>query len=156
MVSSWCDEVYCTKRKDGTFSLRVRKTGEYGNYWYPGVTRIKSPRAFLDVYQAIDVIDIDQIDLEDDALPELSKIDPEFAERVRNELRKDEIEEEKAEQIDEEIQTLLKRAKIEYPNGTTNARVYHHKIWQYVFDYIQTNGSHPIGVHRVSEREVHF
>jgi hypothetical protein len=43
--ASWTDEIRCTLRKDGTFSLRQRKSGDDGApLSFAGTTRIKSPQ----------------------------------------------------------------------------------------------------------------
>jgi hypothetical protein len=44
---SWNEEIICTVRKDGTFSLRPRKRGDDGTLSIAGITRIRSPQAFV-------------------------------------------------------------------------------------------------------------
>jgi len=154
--SSWTDEVYCTKRKDGTFSLRARKTGEHGKHWFPGTTRIKTPRQFIEAYRSIDEIDIDQIDLESDALPELSKLDPVFATDIRKEIESDELDEEARYERRVALQPVMKNAKITYPSGNMNARLYFEEVWRYVIAFTDENGAPPTGSHRIGGREVIF
>jgi hypothetical protein len=46
---SWTDEIRCTRRKDGTFSLQQRRNGGDGTRSFAGTTRIKSPHVFVQV-----------------------------------------------------------------------------------------------------------
>ncbi len=156
MLSTWRDELYCTKRKDGTYSLRVRKSGDGGRHWFPGITRIKSARQFIDSINSIDVVEIDQWNLEEDILPQLSVLDATFAESVRNEIRIEENAENTASKLDQIIAPIIRRAEIEYPNGVTNSRLHTQKVWKYVSEYLGQNEVPPKGHHIVGGLKVIF
>jgi hypothetical protein len=83
---SWNDQIICTLRKDGTFSLRPRKKGEDGTLSMAGVTRIRSPQMFvqalIDMAACFDY-EIDHREIVDEICQELDKLDLKFSREIR-------------------------------------------------------------------------
>jgi hypothetical protein len=83
---SWNDQIICTLRKDGTFSLRPRKKGEDGTLSMAGATRIRSPQMFAQAL--IDMVacfgyEIDHREIVDEICQELDKLDLKFSRKIR-------------------------------------------------------------------------
>jgi hypothetical protein len=83
---SWTDEIRCTRRKDGTFSLQQRRNGGDGTLSFAGTTRIKSPQVFVQVITEMGNLfgyEIDTEDIADDICERLDKLDSEFSGQIR-------------------------------------------------------------------------
>jgi hypothetical protein len=84
---SWNGEIICTLRKDGTFSLRARKSGDDGTVSMTFETRIRSPQVF--VQALIDMADswfnyeIDHKEIVDEICPKLDDLDFKFSQEIR-------------------------------------------------------------------------
>ena len=83
---SWTDEIRCTRRKDGTFSLRQRKNGDEGTLSFAGTTRIKSPQAFVRAITEMGDLfgyKIGTDDIGDEICERLDKLDSKFSGKIR-------------------------------------------------------------------------
>ena len=84
---TWNEEIICTLRKDGTFSLRPRRRGDdFGTRSMAGTTRIRSPQVF--VQALIDMLasfsyEIDPKDIVDEICPKLDELDLKFSQEIR-------------------------------------------------------------------------
>ncbi|MER2266799.1 hypothetical protein [Methylobacterium oxalidis] len=84
---SWRDQIVCTRRKDGTFSLRARKTGDDGPDLSPaGITRIRSPELFvtnlIEMARSLD-LEIDADEIAERICSKLDELDLEFSQDVK-------------------------------------------------------------------------
>jgi hypothetical protein len=86
MVSSWTDEIICTQRKDGTFSLRQRCTGEEGIISPAGQSRIRSPEAFVHLLLEMDD-SISSKEIAEKICERMDELDRDFSHRVRDYIR---------------------------------------------------------------------
>jgi hypothetical protein len=83
---SWNEEIICTLRKDGTFSLRARKSGDDSTVSMTFKTRIRSPQVF--VQALIDMADswfnyeIDHKEIVAELCPKLDELDPKFSREI--------------------------------------------------------------------------
>ena len=87
---SWVNEVHCTRRKDGRFSLRAHKRGDDGAIAPAGMTRIRSPQAF--VQALIELVaslndKIDTAEILDESCRYLERLDSKFAGEIRAYIR---------------------------------------------------------------------
>jgi hypothetical protein len=84
---SWNDEIICTLRKDGSLSLRPRKRGDGGAASIAGVSRIRSPKMFvqalISVADSCFNYDINPKEIVDEICPRLDQLDPEFSREIR-------------------------------------------------------------------------
>jgi hypothetical protein len=149
MMSAWTDEIYCTRRQNGTFSLRERKFGSDGSHWFPGITAIQTARQFIDAYYALEYVEIDVWDFQSAILPKMFELDPFFALSIERELRLEELDEEFDERIDELISPVLKNADIQYPDGITKSRLHSSAVREYIVTYMRKFGTPPAGRHFV-------
>src|SRR4051794_27336163 len=83
---SWKDQIVCTQRKNGTFSLRTRKTGDDGPVFSPaGISRIRSAEVFVQGLIKMGNLlnyEIDAEEIVGEICEELGKLDREFAQKV--------------------------------------------------------------------------
>src|SRR5258705_859561 len=83
---SWQDEIRCTLRKDGSFSLRQRKHGEDGTISFAGTTRIESPLVFVQVITEMGKsfgYEITTANIAEELCNRLDKLDSKFSEKIR-------------------------------------------------------------------------
>lgn len=85
---TWNDEIICTLRKDGTFSLRPRRRGDdFGNRSMAGTTRIRSPQVFvqalIDMADCSFNLEIDPKEIVDEICPKLDELDLKFSREIR-------------------------------------------------------------------------
>ena len=83
---SWQDEIRCTLRKDGSFSLRQRKHGDDGTISFAGTTRIKSPLVFVQVITEMGKsfgYEITTANIAEEICNRLDKLDSKFSEKIR-------------------------------------------------------------------------
>ncbi len=84
-VTRWTSSVVCTKRREGTFSLQLRISGELGNSRDPSITRIRSPKKFVEgLFSVADWSELkfERDDIAGEICSQLSKLDSEFADAV--------------------------------------------------------------------------
>ena len=84
---SWRDEIVCTRRKDGSFSLRTRKVGDDGTDSMAGKTRISSPEVFVQTLIEIGRLfyaEIEPGEIANEVCGRLDALDREFSSRVRS------------------------------------------------------------------------
>jgi hypothetical protein len=82
MIGSWTDEILCTRRKDGTFSLRQRSVVEDGTLSPAGKTRIRSPEVFVQVlFEMSDFIGPEEI--AGGICTSIDKLDRKFSKKIR-------------------------------------------------------------------------
>lgn len=89
-MSTWENRIVCTKRKDGTFSLRLRSVGEEGVISPSGKVRIRSAQDFIEALIEIgDLIgvDIGRDEIKEQIIPSVEQIDSTLAGDIRNELK---------------------------------------------------------------------
>ncbi len=82
----WTDEIICTRRKDGTFSLRPRKRGDDGTLSPAGKTRIRSPEVFVrTLLEMADSLgcEIDHKTISDEICKRIDKLDRNFSQKIR-------------------------------------------------------------------------
>ncbi|MBR1156204.1 hypothetical protein [Bradyrhizobium sp. JYMT SZCCT0428] len=82
MVSTWTEQIVCTRRTDGTFSLRHFAFDDEGTSALPGDTRIKSPARFVDSLLGMNESFVLQ-EICDEICTKIEALDPVFAQRVR-------------------------------------------------------------------------
>lgn len=82
MTSSWTDRFVCTRRKDGTFSLRHFSVGAEGIFSIAGYTRIKSAQLFVELLLEMDG-SIGPDEIRGEMCKKIENIDPAFAKKVR-------------------------------------------------------------------------
>ena len=98
MVSSWTASLWLTKCKDGTFSVKPTKYGEYENWQFDSLCKLRTPKQFVEgVIKAWEAVGRDWgygevLDL----LPTVAILDSDFAARIDHCLNQEE-EKEKAE-----------------------------------------------------------
>ena len=85
MVDSWTTTVLCTRRKDGSFSLRVHSASADGGVSAPaGFTRIRSADQFI--ANLCELIEVAGCELDKDTMSsiceDLAQLDPSFAKEV--------------------------------------------------------------------------
>ena len=83
---TWIEQITCTRREDGSFSLRARKTGDDGTFAPAGRTKLRTPQDFLSALSKL----FDMLDSEffnDTATTEiytrLAELDAAFSVQVR-------------------------------------------------------------------------
>jgi hypothetical protein len=87
MVDTWTTSIVCTRRKDGSFSLRPRKVSDDGLVTSPaGFSRIRAPDQF--VAKLREIFELISYDYEDADFSEvgknLARLDPSFAARMES------------------------------------------------------------------------
>jgi hypothetical protein len=90
MLGSWTEEIVCTRRKDGSFSLRVRRRGEDGNRSPPGKTGIRSPEVFIQTLMELGELtdlEISPGEIADEICPKLDQLDRTFSQAVKAYIR---------------------------------------------------------------------
>ena len=89
MVDSWTISLICTKRADGTFSLRLFGYGSDGSDSPAGITRIRSPAQLVEALGSM-MSEIAGHDLSDNELKricdELATLDAQFSKNVGQEI----------------------------------------------------------------------
>jgi hypothetical protein len=91
-VTSWTSSVVCTKRREGTFSLQLRVAGELGSCRDLSVTRIRSPKKFVEgLFSVADWSELkfDREEIAGEICARLSKLDTEFADAVADYIKSD-------------------------------------------------------------------
>ena len=91
-VTHWTSKVVCTKRREGTFSLQLRVSGELGNSRDRSITRIRSPKKFVEgLFSVADWSELKfgRQEIAGEICAQLSKLDSEFAEAVADYVSSD-------------------------------------------------------------------
>jgi hypothetical protein len=86
MLGSWTEEIVCTRRKNGSYSLRFRKRGEDGTRSGAGKFGINSPEAFVGALLEIGEITGSEIsgeEIADEICPRLDQLDRKFSQQIR-------------------------------------------------------------------------
>ena len=86
MLGSWTEEIICTRRKDGTFSLRFRKRGEDGTRSVAGKFGIKSPEVLIGALLQMGELtgsEISREEIADEICPRLDHLDRKFSQQIR-------------------------------------------------------------------------
>ena len=93
----WIETITCTKRLDGTFSLRCKRSGD-GVTWPPGFTHLQTPEKFVRAYREI-LLDLgygdeqSNLEIADDLCGPMEELDTDFAKRLRHYLCADPVKE---------------------------------------------------------------
>lgn len=150
MVSSWCDELFCTILKDGTISLRPSKDGEDeygGRWWFRSRRGVRTPKQFWDALYSIDEIELpnDHWMIEEDIVPQLFEHIPLFALAL---LKFTEVEQE-GEESDLEFffmaQGRLLNLDIKLPSDIPKAMKLYDVIFNYFKQHHTETGALPVG-----------
>jgi len=91
-VTRWKSSVVCTRRREGTFSLQLRVDGELGTCRDRSITRIRSPKKFVEgLFSVADWSELkfDRAEIAGEICERLSKLDTEFADAVADYINSD-------------------------------------------------------------------
>jgi len=91
-VTHWTSSVVCTKRREGTFSLQLRVDGELGTCRDRSVTRIRSPKKFVEgLFSVADWSELkfEREEIAGEICARLNKLDAEFADAVADYINSD-------------------------------------------------------------------
>ena len=82
---TWTEQITCTHRKDGTFSLRARKTSDDGTFAPAGRTNLRSPQDFLNALSELfNLLGLEiDVEVEDGVCTRLAELDAAFSVQVR-------------------------------------------------------------------------
>ena len=158
MVSSWCDELYCTILKDGTISLRPSKDGEDeygGRWWFKSRRGVRTPKQFWDALYSIDEIELpnDHWMIEEDIVPQLFQHTPLFALAL---LKFTKVERE-GEESDLEFffmaQGRLLNLDIKLPADFPKAMKLFDVIFNYFKQHYSETGALPVGVQTLMDTQ---
>ena len=81
---TWTEQITCKRRKDGTYSLRARKTGDDGTFAPAGRTKLSSPQDFLSALSELfDMLGAEiDVEVEEGVCARLAELDVAFSVQV--------------------------------------------------------------------------